>query len=74
MVKDGGYREVYSLVRTLGGKCWAYYGYSVLYIKENKLFLYRLDGRYSITVTDSWCRNWLNRKREVSKEKIPVVP
>jgi len=74
MVKDGGYREVYSLVCTLGGKCWAYYGYSVLYIKENKLFLYKLDGRYSITVTDSWCRNWLNRKREMSKEKIPVVP
>ncbi len=74
MVKDGGYREVYSLVCTLGGKCWAYYGYGVLYIKENKLFLYRLADKYSVTVSDSWCRRWLKKKRDMSNERLPIVP
>lgn len=66
------YAQVWNMIKALGGKAWAYYGKSVVYIRNGKLWVYRLDNKYSVSVSEQWCRKWLLAKRKMIEERFLV--
>lgn len=74
MERTSNYIQVYNMVKALGGKIWAFYGDSVLYIKDGKLRIYRVKDKYSVTVNEFWCKRWLITGRQYSTRNLPILP
>jgi len=55
------YDTLYSIVSMKGGKMWAIPGRAILYIKSGKLFVYWVDEKYSVSVSDWWCEKYIKR-------------
>ena len=68
---ESSYREVWNVVKSLGGKMWAVYGEAVLYIRDGKLWVYWMNTGYTVSVGEIWCGRWLESKRKMSR-RLPV--